>query len=458
MLALNTRSLVAASLVLAAFLGLTGLTLDSAFRDSAEEAVRERLQAHLYGLLAIAELDPDGGIQVPDAFPEERFTRPGSGLYAQILGTDGAASWLSPSQLGRRVPLLDALPQGEWRFGRVAGGYGKVLYALSLGVAWEDESGAGRNFTFSIAESLDIYQSQVGRFRRSLWGWLAVVALLLLAAQIGILRWSLAPLRRVEHDLGGIETGKQERLQGVYPRELRGLTNNLNSLLRTERQRLERYRDTLADLAHSLKTPLAVLRGACQQHAGDGLAPVVREQSERMNQIVDYQLRRAATSGRTTLMGAVAIAPLVARVVNSLSKVYAAKPVNCAIEIDSSLRFPGDEGDLMELFGNLLDNAFKWCGYQVRVQVWWETGAPDLPGQLVVVVEDDGPGVPQAEVDRVLKRGQRADVEVDGHGIGLAVVQDIVFAYQGTLIIASAPLGGASVQARLGREPAGQAE
>ncbi len=454
MLSLNARSLIAATVMLTAFLGLTGLTLDRAFRDSAEEAVRERLKAHLYGLLAIAELDADGNMLVPDMLPEERFTRPGSGLYAQVSDERGQAHWLSRSQLGQGLPLLKGMGQGEWRFGHVVTEHGVELYALSFGVAWEDETTANRNFTFSVAEALDYYLNQVSRFRRGLWGWLAAVALLLLVAQIGILRWGLAPLRRVEHDLGGIEAGKQERLEGVYPRELRGLTNNLNSLLRTERRQMERYRDALADLAHSLKTPLAVLRGACNRQAGDdGLAPLVREQGKRMEQIVEYQLQRAATSGRTALMGAVAIAPLVNRIVDSLAKVYAAKPVNCTIEIDSSLRFSGDEGDLMELFGNLLDNAFKWCDCRVRVQARRETGAPDQPGQLVVVVEDDGQGAPRDEVDRILKRGERADITITGHGIGLAVVQEIVSAYQGTLGIAAAPLGGASVQVRLSCSP-----
>ncbi|TNF98523.1 MAG: GHKL domain-containing protein [Gammaproteobacteria bacterium] len=448
MLSLNARSLIAASVILAAFLGLTGLALDNAFRNSAEEAVRQRLEAHLYGLLAIAELDDQGVMQIPESLPDERFIRPGSGLYAQINDVSRQFIWRSKSQLGYQLPEPGIQNSGVWQFTREDNSQGQSFYILSFGVSWEtgmeENSTQALPFTFSVIESLENYQAQVNEFRHSLWGWLGLVALVLLLTQIGILRWSLSPLNQVEKDLRKVESGDQESLIGIYPKELTGLTNNLNILLHTQRHQLMRYRDALADLAHSLKTPLAVLRGAINEKSGQDLASTVHEQEKRMTQIVSYQLQRAATSGRTTLMHPLAIAPLITRVVSSMDKVYAEKKVRHEIDIPENLDYRGDEGDLMELFGNLLDNAYKWCQYRIFIYGQLHT-SEDGNHFLHISVEDDGQGIPPEEAERVLERGRRADCAVEGQGIGLAVVSEIIHAYQGELKIESATLGGTRI-------------
>ena len=223
----------------------------------------------------------------------------------------------------------------------------------------------------------------------------ALAAVVLLLLQGTILRWSLTPLRRAARDLEAIQSGVQARLEGGYPGELQGLTDNLNALLESERRQLGRYRDGLADLAHSLKTPLAVLRGALEGGNDEELRGAVKDQTERMNLIVDYQLQRAATSGRTALMAPVPIEPVVRRVLDSLAKVYRDKDVRSEQSVPQDACFHGDEGDLMELLGNLIDNAYKWCRSVVRVNL---DVAPAR--ELVLTVEDDGPGVPAAERSR----------------------------------------------------------
>lgn len=448
MQSLNLRLTLAASLMLAAFLGLAGWALDNAFRDSAETAVRERLQAYIYGLLAAADMDRKGHLSLPDNLPEERFQRPGSGLYATVVQANGNVVWQSPSQLGQQLPQPQQLLPGEWRFDRQLVEDSGNLFVLSFGSAWEFDK-RSLQFTFSVSEDPAGYTAQVRRFRQGLWGWFSALAIGLLIAQGLVLRWGLSPLRRVERDLAGVEAGAQEALTGSYPRELRGLTDNLNALIKTERARLTRYRDALADLAHSLKTPLAVLRGASQSNDnGQPLEQLVREQTERMSQIVDYQLQRAATSGRTTLMAPMAIAPMLHRILNSLEKVYAERRLVLDLEIDSGVQFRADEADLMELSGNLLDNACKWARHRVKVGARIETtGNGPI---LVLSVEDDGPGIAPDQRAAVLGRGVRIDSSVPGQGIGLAVARDIAAAYAGQIEIGtSQTLGGALLQAKL---------
>ncbi len=186
-----------------------------------------------------------------------------------------------------------------------------------------------------------------------------VVLLLLLVI---VLRWSLAPLRKVVADLARVERGSQDHLDSTYPTELSGLTTSLNAFIDAERDRLKRYRNTLSDLAHSLKTPLAVMRSQLETgEEGENLRWTVLEQVGRMDEIVAYQLSRAATSGHQTFAAPLPVEPYAEEIVRSLEKVYAHKGVLCEFEIEPAARFHGDQGDLLELLGNLLENGFKWA-------------------------------------------------------------------------------------------------
>ncbi|TPW17098.1 MAG: two-component system OmpR family sensor histidine kinase PhoQ, partial [Halothiobacillaceae bacterium] len=245
-------------------------------------------------------------------------------------------------------------------------------------------------------------------------------------------------------DLRAIERGEATQLEGTYPNELNGLTSNLNALIRSEREQLNRYRNSLSDLAHSLKTPLAILQNEIDSRHPTQQSTLV-EQVERMSQLVDYQLQRAASAGRTTLAAPLVIEPLVKRVVASLDKVYADKALRITLAVDAALTFQGDKSDLLEIFGNLLDNAYKWAKQQVTIKVTCDTLNEGKLARLTVTIEDDGPGIPEEKARLVLQRGGRADEQVGGHGIGLAVVRDIVQLYDGQLEIAKSTLGGARV-------------
>lgn len=449
MLSINTRLLAAASVVLAAFLGLTGLVLDRAFRDAADTALRERLQAHVYALLAAADVNAGGELSLPDTLPEPRYATPGSGLYAQVRRADNGPLWRSPSAVGLEISWPTVADAGKPHFDTfVLAERGIALQMLSFGVVWETAPNTAAHYTFNVAEDLSATHAQVRRFRRSLWSWLGGAAALLLIAQGVILRWSLAPLRKAAFEVNEIGAGRQTQLEGAYPRELHGLTHSLNTLIRHERTHLERYRNSLADLAHSLKTPLAVLRGIIESHNPSDAATqcTLQEHVRRMDQIVHYQLQRAAAVGRTAFAAPVDVSSVVKKLCASLDKVYAEKNVFCAIQTDNGLVFHGDEADLLEALGNVLDNAYKYCRGKVNVTA--RATANDKPG-LMVEIEDDGPGIPADMAQSVTQRGTRLDTATPGQGIGLAVAHDIVRLYHGALEIDRSELGGAKISLRL---------
>jgi two-component system sensor histidine kinase PhoQ len=445
---LHARLLVAASLSLATCLGLTGLALDRAFRESALATLQDRLQAQIYLLLEAAAVELGTSLVMPNTLPEPRFSTPGSGLYAEVLTEDGNTVWHSRSRLGRTVTFPATAEPGLPRFEATRSSDGEEFFGLAFTVIWELNHDAEQQYTFRVAESRASFDALVLGFRRSLWVWFAAAAAVLLMVQGLMLRWGLAPVRSLARELADVKSGRRIELDTHYPRELCDLAESLNSLLRQSRRQLERYRNALADLAHSLKTPLAVLRGAvqnCPSQPGE-LERNVREQVSRMTRTVEYQLARAAASGHTALANPVAVTPVIERLRVSLDKVYAQRGIDCELRVAEGATFVGDESDLMEVLGNLMDNAFKWAVGRVSVRAESVPRGGRSQG-LTVTVEDDGPGIPADQVEELLRRGARADSQVDGHGIGLAVVREIVEdAYRGQLRIERGNLGGTQVQ------------
>jgi len=449
-LSLQARSLAAASCVLAAFLGLAFFALDRAFYEAAESALRDRLQGYIYAYLAAADTSRSGSLIPPEVGPDPRFDRPvPSGLYAGIISDKivniKGNQWRSPSAGDRDLPFNAELPRGEVRFsGPLKTPVGE-LFMLAQGVDWTIGVKNDLHLTFYVAEEVGGLREQVDVYRRTLAIWLGATGVVLLLLLVVVLRWSLAPLRKVVGDLARVERGSQDHLDSAYPLELSGLTTSLNSFIDAERDRLMRYRNTLSDLAHSLKTPLAVMRSQLESVGeGEDLRWTVLEQVGRMDEIVAYQLSRAATSGHQTFAAPLPLEPYAEEIVRSLEKVYAHKNVLCEFDIAPAARFHGDQGDLLELLGNLVENAFKWARRRVLLSASVLPGGTGRRSGLELIVEDDGPGVAEENVEHLLQRGVRGDERVQGHGIGLAIVQDILRAYQGEITASrSETLGGA---------------
>jgi len=442
-LSLQARQLLAASLGLVAFLGLTGYALDQAFVEVAGNTMRQRLQNYAWAYMRGTELLRNGDIIPPENPPDARLSSVGSGLYAAILADD--FRWESESALGRELPFDEALKPGEDRYEGPIETSAGTLYRQSMGMAWEVSDIKAVNVTVHVAETTASMDRQVSAFRRALWAYLGAAGALLLALQTLVLRWSLAPLRRVVGEMEKVTAGEGERLSGSYPQELTLLTDSLNALIDVGREQIARNRNILGDLAHSLKTPLAVLRARLESDAdGAELRDEVSTQLDRMNDLVSYQLGRAASSGHKLFAAPVEIEPHAEQIVRGLEKIYARKGVICEFELDPAARFHGEPGDLQELLGNLLENAFKWARSRVLLTVKvGDTAANRRPG-LRITVEDDGPGIPEERIAMVLQRGVRGDERVHGHGIGLSIVQDIVRSYRGQLEVGrSQEFGGA---------------
>lgn len=448
---LAARWVVAASFVLVAFFGLTGYALERAFEQQAYSVLRERLQSVLYSFLARTDTSVRGEVLIPELLPEPRLERPGSGLYAAIYAEN--FRWESPSSLDRELPFEDAMKPGEMAFkGPIQTRIGGV-YMLSMGVLFEARSPTGKDVrvTINVGEHQSGMRRQVGAFRNTMRVALGSLGLLLLAVQLLLLLWSLRPLRTMARDLALVERGESEALPGHYPRELRALTHGLNEFIKSEREHLRRYRNTLGDLAHSLKTPLAVMRGLFENESDPAkMRSGGLEQVARMDEIVAYQLARAAKSGHQTYAAPLPVLAHAEEIALTLEKVYARKGALAEFEVDQRSMFHGDKGDLMELLGNLLDNAFKWCKGRVLLTAAPISEARTRRPGLLLRVEDDGPGIPDDKISEVLKRGVRGDERVQGHGIGLSIIGDIVSSYGGEMKVGrSEQLGGASFEVRL---------
>ncbi len=439
-MSLNQRIILSATLVLVIFITLTAAALDRAFVDSSESALRDRLTSQLYALMAAAEID-GSNILMPSSELDALLGLPSSGVYARITDQSGQTLWQSSSVLGTKLPQPAVLPSGDKGFSKTRAGKDNY-YSFAYGVNWVTDNDA-MAITFNITTDLVSFDKQISEYRKTLWGWLLAMAMLLLVSQALILRWGLSPLRRVAKELNRIETGEQEQIEKNYPQEIERLTSNINTLLQQERDQKTRYRNALGDLAHSLKTPLAVLQSglsSTDDKQNDAKQwESMQQQITRMNSIVEYQLQRAATAGSASIGKSVNVKSVIDRILESLQKVYRDKPIKLNVAVDDTLKFKGDEGDLMELLGNLLDNAFKWSNEHIDVL------AEQQGKKLFLRIRDDGPGIKAEHVETILQRGGRADQATAGHGIGLSIVGNIVDAYQGELLIEKNQMGGAEV-------------
>ncbi|MGR9072638.1 MAG: ATP-binding protein [Gammaproteobacteria bacterium] len=432
---LGFQILVSASIVLAAFFAIVAIVLEQGFRESAEQGLKEKLQVQIYALLSAAEMTPSGRLKMQSNLHESLFSKPGSGLYAYIHRSDRKLLWRTPSAIGLEIEAPKGLKPGEFLFLLNRNGN----FTLHYGVIWEMAPGREKEFIFSVEEDAQFVVNQVKSFRKILWSWLSAIGALLVIIQFFVLRWNLKPLREIGQDLEAIETGEKSRLSGNYPFELQGLAGNLNALISSERAHLERYRNTLADLAHSLKTPLAILRGILESPGiTDDVKETLKFQIGRMDEIVEYQLKRAAAKGRKQIAGTVEAAAVMDKIIASLKKVYAEKHINFDVAARGDTKIYCEEGDFYEIAGNLIDNACKWCRQRINITL---DSTPHAA--FCLIVEDDGPGIPEDKLGAILKRGIRADETVKGHGIGMAVVNELVNLLGGRLKgEKSASLGG----------------
>jgi two-component system sensor histidine kinase PhoQ len=434
------RLMVGAGLALLLSLSLIALAVDRGFRGAAESALQERLESVVFLVLSTIDLDAQGRPRVADSLAEPRLDQPGSGLYAGAVTPAG--QWQSSSLVGVVSPPSGQLlsRNSEVFLGPEAD---QAWFSYSIGLGWEMPDGQITDLTIWVAEDPARLRRTLAGFRGDLYRWLMLAAALVIAAQLIILLLLMRPLRQVAQEVSDVESGRKQTLDKRYPRELQPLTANLNALLATERDNATHYRQALADLAHALKTPLAVLRARLDSE-GTRAHEGMDEALDDMERMIRRQLERAARSTRRTLNQPVDILPILRRLADSLSRLYTSAGVRFEVFGKPELSVRIDERDLMELCGNLMDNAAKYGRGRVRVSVRTGEKGPRSDG-VAITIEDNGPGIDGRQFEQLLRRGVRGDEQSEGQGLGLAIARQLIEAYGGTITLSASDLGGAGL-------------
>jgi len=409
------------------------IALNRAFEQSVLSNAEDTLRSQ--ALLLISSVDViDNTMVVPEVLAEARLSQADSTLFAQISNANEGVLWQSPSLLGESLPRMSSA-LGEYQFSdNLDWGNKPSIVSLTLGIEWETEQG-DLPFTVQIAEYSASYDKRLARYQRQFGLWLLVLGSVLLVLFLLLLNWAIKPLGRVTRQVGEIEQGERQRFDEDYPYEVSRLTQNLNQLLNFEEQRITRQKEVLGNLAHSLKTPIAVLRGLQYNDVNNETA---QQQLNSMQTIIDYQLQSASAVGRRRFAKPIYIKEITEQIINSLSKLHQDKALTVNVNIADNTLFYGDKGDWMELVGNLLDNAFKWAETQVSIDVnqttLSSTGQSNRTG-IAIEVGDDGVGIDDTLKSTILQRGVRLDSQTPGHGLGLHIVKGIVEAYNGIIDI-----------------------
>lgn len=451
---LKVRIIASALLLILVLMPLIGFTLNDAFKLQIKSALKNELSAYVYSVLASTEVD-NNQLLMPEQLLENQFNVIQSGLYALIsipeAGDSGSAgktdklpsqsnqgtsaiAWHSDSFLGLAVPgELPRPATGESEFSEmVLAGKGYFIYSLSVSFAQPGNAGKQFPITIHILKDQADFQLQTEQFSKQLWNWLLILMALLVIVQLVWLLWTLKPLAKLTRELSDIEHGRANQLAEIYPAELQAVARQLNTLLNTEQSQRKRYRNALSDLAHSLKTPLAVIQSQ------KGLSRAASEQVSIINNIIGHQLKRAQTAAGSSWHLGIKVNSVSDKLVRSLAKIYYEPQIIIEQDVDQQAVFKGDEADLTEILGNVLDNACKAAKSRVVLTV------STAEHCLVIMVEDDGKGISAQQRTQIFERGIRADSYQQGHGIGLAIVRDLVASYNGQLSVSqSKKLGGA---------------
>lgn len=445
---------LAALWILGALL-LTGVALNVFFQQSALRRFDAGLSEMVDALYAGTNVGPGGAIQ-PPLLGDARTERAYSGRYWQVakVAADGRLVDASRSR-----SLFDAelrLPSSV--VARLRADMGKALYYDVPGPAGERERlrsaalmarlpGVDQPVVFMAAEDRSPLDEDAGGFALTTTITLVLLGAGLVLAVLVQVRVGLRPLFEVRKEVARVRRGKAQRVSGEYPEEISPLAHELNALLDHNQEVVERQRTHVGNLAHALKTPISVMLTEAQKQPGE-LAEVVSRQANSMREHVDHHLRRARAAARSQSQGErTAVAPLLEELTLTLERIF--RDGGCAIDWDApdELAFQGERQDLLEIVGNVLENACKWSKSRVRVRA----EPQERVDRLLLTVEDDGPGLPEERRAEVMKRGARLDESAPGSGLGLSIVDELARAYGGEVRLDKSVMGGLKVEVTLPR-------
>lgn len=424
-----------------AILLIAGLILSTLYRDNTERAFDQRLLVYANTLASnlVAPGDPDRDL---GPIGDPRFELPLSGWYWQVARPNAKPGEVrsSKSLFGGQLPALSQ--EGNVGFGQIRRGYGKAPDERGLRIIERDiDLGEDGRFIIRVAGPSDEIETDVRGFLFALTITFALLGLALGFTALLQIRFGLRPLANLRNALGAIRRGEAERIAGEYPRDIAPLAGELNQLLDTNREILERARTQVGNLAHALKTPLSIIVNEAE-NAPDEVAARVREQAALMRDQVNYYLDRARAAALAGTLGTLTeVEPVIAGLARTFAKIYRDKDLAIDLSIPQGLRFRGEKQDLEEMAGNLIDNAAKWAAGRVTVSAEVLRGDDERP-RFRLVIDDDGPGLPEAARAEMLKRGRRLDETKPGSGLGLSIVSDLAALYRGSLRLDASPNGG----------------
>ncbi|MFO1169369.1 MAG: ATP-binding protein [Hyphomicrobiaceae bacterium] len=452
---LTWRLLLGSALWSALVLTLTTIVLVGLYRDDAEEGFDIRLESALSGLLE-ASLSPGQSAPiVPREYGDTLYNSSLSGYYWQVSPADGKGGDLQTSQslVGEvlKFPFETASPRPN-RLGILVADLreddGVYLRMMQQEYTFPTSQG-GRRFSFIVTANLNELESTVARYRHQLELALGLLALGLVVGVAFLVRWGLSPLRAIERGLTAIRSGEKAQLEGRMPVEIEPLQREINALIKSNHDIVERARTHVGNLAHALKTPLSVLTNEAKASSGP-LAAKVTEQVEIMRDQVTHHLDRARMVARIGVIGDLTeVKPVVEALARTLEKIYGRdRDMSVSADCPNGVRFQGERQDLEEMLGNLMDNACKWAKSEVTATVEALPKADKLArAYFRITVDDDGPGLTPEQRQEAMKRGKRLDETKPGSGLGLSIVSDLVGLYGGKFEIDAAPQGG--LRARL---------
>jgi signal transduction histidine kinase len=417
-----------------------GWVLSDAFTQAVRDNFDTQLQVDLDGMIAAAEPDPNGNVELQERFLNRRFARAYSGLYWQIEPDKGPVQ-ISHSLLDRTLHIRDGHPVQDLIWGFAEGPDNQALRVLARKVSFTipatPDPKDTRTYLFIVAGDISTVEAEIADFNGTLFWSFAVLFVGFVLAVFLQVRVGLQPLRRVRESLARIRSGAAQRLEGRFPSEIAPLAVELNSLIEHSSEVVGRARTHVANLAHFLKTPLTVLATEAEANPGV-LADTVKRQVGVMRRQVDHYLTRARTAGALNALGnRTQVVPVLEDLARVLRRIHAERGIAIAVSCPTELYFRGERQDLEEMAGNLMDNACKWAKTRVTVEA-----ARDAGSSFRLLVEDDGPGLTPEGLERVMTRGERLDESVPGSGLGLSIVRDIAKLYRGELVLGKSPPGG----------------
>lgn len=431
---------------------IAGLILSGLYRRSAEAAFDGRLGVYLRAIVADVATPGDDTRTEPGQLGDPQFELSLSGWYWQItpLSQQSAKVKASRSLFASRLPRLAdqgvKAEIGEYRHGTAQGPDGRTIRLIERVIETDEEG----KFLIQVAAATDQLESDIHRFEYSLAATFILLALALGASTMAQVRFGLSPLRRLQSEVTAIRRGEGDRIEGAFPPDLAPLAGELNLLISSNREIVERARTQVGNLAHALKTPLSVITNEAEADPSP-LSGKVREQAQVMRDQVNYYLDKARAAARSNVVGNTTDAVAATeQLVRTFQKIYRDGVPAFETQFDGELRFRGEEQDFQEMLGNLLDNAGKWASSNVLVSLSLEAGAAGS-GQdfLILCVDDDGPGLPPEDREQALKRGRRLDETKPGSGLGLSIVGDLAAVYAGDFTLEDGVLGGLRARLRL---------